>query len=893
MADEDNTFIGTSAADTISDTDQDDMIEAGGGDDDVTATDGYDRVHGQTGEDNITGGEDADLIAGGGAGAEWTLVNGKWTYNPGDIAVPVAGDPYAKFDGSDDVLYGNTGDDVLLGNAGNDTLHGGAGDDVANGGSGQDSVFGGQGDDLINLESGDDYAEGGAGADIVNAGDGNDTVYGDTVAESILSSNAEDATSMAQHAEGGDWSFDAETGSLSQAVTAENGHYSVTFDLAANIAGGSTSGAVEVLWNGEVVETVDTSSGVFTTHTIDLQGVSGEGELTLRVVEPEGSDGPEIITDAPIAHYMTEMDIGGETVEVAAFAPGQAKLYQMIDGTLNVFDTQTKSYEPAGDSTGLKINAIGFNAEDDLIYGIAKRAGVDALGNPVSAKDLVMVDAEGNAYRVGETPVGDYVGDFDDKGNLFTFDSSVNRITKIDVDNLDADGNPVVENYYLPKDFLQGRTYDIAFNAEENAFYAVEAPGQNGGTGTVHKIDMSNYDGTGTPEITSIPINSTLVDGEMVSGMAKGAYGAVFLDGDGNLYAGLNRGDHDLDGSTAADGGIYKINIDFDGGAAYAELMSEAPPTGSNDGAVDPRAADAFSEVDASAEVLIRDIQMTPIEGGNDDLRGGAGEDSMWGGAGDDTVSGGADNDMLHGDAGADKLQGGDGDDQLWGGTGNDTLIAGSGEDHLDGGSGNDLLLGGSGTDNESFVGGSGDDRVFGKGGDDRIDGGDGADKLYGESGNDTISGGDGADTVKGGSGDDTLDGGDANDMVLGGVGNDTIQGGGGVDKLVGGSGSDVIEGGAGNDHIWGGNWWKDNASDTFVYSKGGGKDMIHDFEAGIDQIDLSSYGLEYADIEERISDLGYATEIDLTGIAGSGANDKILLKSVKADDLDESSFII
>ena len=117
--------------------------------------------------------------------------------------------------------------------------------------------------------------------------------------------------------------------------------------------------------------------------------------------------------DGPISSYTKEVTVGDQTVDVAAFAPGQSKLFQMIDGQLNVFDPESEQYEVAGDPTGLRINAIGFNTQDDLIYGIAKANGADALGNPVSVRDLVMVDAEGNAYRVGQTPVADYVGDFD------------------------------------------------------------------------------------------------------------------------------------------------------------------------------------------------------------------------------------------------------------------------------------------------------------------------------------------------------------------------------------------------------------------------------------------------------------------------------------------------
>ncbi|MEM8980244.1 MAG: DUF642 domain-containing protein [Pseudomonadota bacterium] len=856
-----------------------------------------DRLEGQAGEDTIVGNVGDDLLVGGGASTEWELVDGKWVYHADRVSSEV--DPYMVVDGSDDVITGGSGDDVLLGNAGDDSLFGGEGEDRINAGVGEDRAFGGVGDDVLNLEDGDDYAEGGTGADIVNAGDGDDVVYGDNALDNLLAENDPNAGTFAQHGSSGAWaeSSDPDTGmpGLSQTVKTEAGQsYQFQFDLAANLAGGATQGAVEVYWNGELLETLEANSGVFETHTLEVVGNGDEGVLSIKNVPVDASstnDGPEYNTDGPIWSYEKSVEVGGETVEVSAFAPGQAKLYQVIDGQLKVFDTEASEYLDAGPSTGLKINAIGFNVEDDLIYGIAKANGVDALGNEVSKKDLVMLDADGQAYRVGETPVGDYVGDFDDSGNLWTFQSSLDRITKIDVNDLDADGNPSVENIYLPKDFLAGRTYDIAFNADAEAFFAIEPPSQLGGAGKIHKIDVSNLDKAGVPEISTLEISGTLVDGEMASGMAKGAYGAVFMDGDGNLYAGLNRGDHDLDGSTEAQGGIYKINYDFVEGQAYAELMSESQSTGSNDGAADPRSIDPFADVDSAATVVLRQPELISLEGGDDDLRGGSGNDTMFGNAGDDIIHGGTGNDWLSGDQGDDRVFGGEGTDELSGGLGSDHLDGGSGDDTISGGEGHDKIYGGAGDD--SIVGGAGDDVIYAGEGSDQIIGGSGDDKVYAGVGDDNISGGQGADTIDSGLGADTVDGGSGNDFIQGKDGNDTISGGAGADKIVGGSGDDTIHGGEGDDHIWGGQWWKDGASDTFVYSQGGGKDTIHDFEIENDQLDLSAYGLSFEDIQDRMIDHGWATEINLEGLDTSGAGDKILLKSVKADELDETNFLI
>ncbi|MEL6993256.1 MAG: hypothetical protein AAGK67_01360 [Pseudomonadota bacterium] len=858
---------------------------------------GDDRLEGRAGEDVITGHSGDDLLVGGGASVEWELIDGKWVYFAERVSDTV--DPNMTADGSDDVIIGGAGEDVLLGNAGDDSLYAGSGEDRINGGTGHDMAFGDLGADLINLEQGDDYAEGGLGADTINAGDGDDLVYGDDKLENILNSNP-DASGFSSYSADGLWEkrSDPETGrpEISQTIeTQADTAYTFTIDVAANLPAGVTQGSVEVIWNGQVIDTITSNSGTFESHSITIDGTGEPGQLALRNIEvnenaPASSE-PEINTDNPIFSYDKTVTIGDESVKIDAFAPGQAKLYQVISGQLKVFDPATNEYLDAGAPAAVKVNAIGFNVEDDLIYGIAKSNGEDALGNPISSKDLVMMDATGEVYRVGETPVGDFVGDFDDQGNLWTFQSSINRITKIDVDNLDAEGNPVVENYYLPKDFLQGNVYDIAFNAEDKSFYAVKAPSKNGEDGTLHKIDVSNFDGNGSPAVSELSISGTLFEDSMLNGMPKGAFGAVFLDGDGNLFAGLNNGDHDLDGSTASQGGIFQIHYDFEGGQAYAEFKAESERTGSNDGAVDPRSIDPFAVVEQDATVQIRNLELVAAEGGDDDLRGGAGDDEIYGNAGDDQVFGGTGDDTLSGDEGADRVFGGEGKDQISGGSGNDYLQGDAGNDRIDGGDGEDFIKGGIGDD--TIDGGDGGDSIYAELGNDVVDGGEGNDRVFAGEGNDDVFGNVGNDTIDLGVGDDKGFGGAGDDFIQGKDGDDLLDGGAGNDKIVGGSGSDVISGGAGNDNIWGGQWSGDGASDTFSFSHGGGRDTIHDFEVNKDQIDLSAYGFSYDDLQDRIIDRGWATEINLEGIDKSGAGDKIMLRSVDPDELDETNFIL
>lgn len=89
----------------------------------------------------------------------------------------------------------------------------------------------------------------------------------------------------------------------------------------------------------------------------------------------------------------------------------------------------------------------------------------------------------------------------------------------------------------------------------------------------------------------------------------------------------------------------------------------------------------------------------------------------------------------------------------------------------------------------------------------------------------------------------DTFLGTDKADVFYGGKGSDVISGGQGSDWLFGGSGKDTLTGGTGQDILYGG-----SGADTFVYlsaADAGGPtkhDVIRDFQAGIDHLDLHAF---------------------------------------------------
>ena len=88
--------------------------------------------------------------------------------------------------------------------------------------------------------------------------------------------------------------------------------------------------------------------------------------------------------------------------------------------------------------------------------------------------------------------------------------------------------------------------------------------------------------------------------------------------------------------------------------------------------------------------------------------------------------------------------------------------------------------------------------------------------------------------------GDETISGSSFGDFLYGGDGNDTIAGNKGRDWLVGGGGDDRITGGLGDDCLEG-----KSGADTFAFAPKSGKDLITDFDASADTIDLTAYGFD------------------------------------------------
>ena len=411
----------------------------------------------------------------------------------------------------------------------------------------------------------------------------------------------------------------------------------------------------------------------------------------------------------------------------------------------------------------------------------------------------------------------------------------------------DNDGNEVVSEF-LVNDLTTGFQGSPVVSALAGGgfvitWWSADGVGDTSGYGIKARI----FDAAGRPietgdhvladmattiDTATLLANDTDPDGDVLEIVAVSATSelgaAVMLNGDGTItydprgaiaLRALELGEHLTDSFTYwvgdGEGGTATARVTIGvGGAGGAIIGTEDPET--------------LPGTDADDFLLGL--------GGDDLLLGKGGVDTLDGGEGNDHLDGGGSRDLLYGRAGNDTLDGGGNRDEMIGGIGDDTYHfdhnkdraaeadgEGEGEDlviatisarlqdnvenlMLNGSSSDGLTAKGNSLDNV-ITGDGGDNTLRGRGGDDTIAGLSGDDVLQGEGGKDDLSGGAGKDTLAGGNGDDVLDGGAADDILNGGDRNDT---------LTGGSGADV-----------------------FRFQDDFGRDIILDFEAGLDTINL------------------------------------------------------
>lgn len=147
----------------------------------------------------------------------------------------------------------------------------------------------------------------------------------------------------------------------------------------------------------------------------------------------------------------------------------------------------------------------------------------------------------------------------------------------------------------------------------------------------------------------------------------------------------------------------------------------------------------------------------------------------------------------------------------------------------------------------------------------------------------------------RGAAGDDVFTSFGGNDKLIGKAGNDVLKGRSGEDILSGGKGKDLLKGGAGNDKLNGGKG-KDklfggDGEDSFVFTGNFGRDVVKDFEAGVDLLDLSGLPGEATSLSEFAAAASETGGNVIYDAGGDGAN-VIILQDITLAELSVSDFI-
>ena len=217
-----------------------------------------------------------------------------------------------------------------------------------------------------------------------------------------------------------------------------------------------------------------------------------------------------------------------------------------------------------------------------------------------------------------------------------------------------------------------------------------------------------------------------------------------------------------------------------------------------------------------------------------------------------------------------ENVVGSDGDDLILGNNEFNILDGGAGNDAIHSFGGADIIIGGEGTDTALFSAGGGVNVDLDEDGNAvaTLNAPDGAvlDQVFGFE---NINGSNNAGSANGG-----------NDILSGNSGVNVLNGQAGDDVLNGEGGDDFLNGGAGNDVLIGG-----EGSDTFTFEGDFGTDLVLGFEIGVDRLDFSDFGPDFAD-SWSISQDGRDAVLSFSSDAS------VRLEGVNGSDLQESDFI-
>ena len=702
--------------------------------------------------------------------------------------------------------------------------------------------------------------------------------------------------------------------------THDGGVYKFTFDLSARARHGGEGSQVEVLWDGEVIDTITPGSNFgWSTYEYDLVGDGETSRLELRatdqnslggLIDNVGFEQTGFAPEQPVAlNVSTDLHDTDGSESLSLVAGGLPDGAVLTDG-VNSFTASTGNDSVDVSDWNLDALTVAAPSGYDGVMEISftSTATESSNGDTASTSQSVSLNitqpAPNEAPGAVDVDLGSTVED-----HAVTFSEADLLANSTDVDgdalsvvdvSVDPAHGQVADNgdgtwTFTPAEDFSGNDLPISF---------VVSDGDESDTATA-SLDVSSYPDAANVSVTVTPSAGGAEPGVDMTGtnageLLTGGLGGDTIDGgkgndtiygdsdsglqtfDVEIESSLNDGDGSeslsimvsglpegatLSAGTDMGGGSWQVSTDeFTG--LQMEVPSDAP-------AFDLTVSATSTELDTGDSTTVLDtasVASIDSVGAADLLSGGKGHDEIHGGAGDDTLQGDQGNDTIYGGEGNDVIYGGSGKDELHGGDGDDTFIAHGGKEMgtVDGGDGYDQLMGTG--KNDTFVM---EDNLGNLNSVEEIDGGAGTNKIIGGNADETldfsditltnidkIDAGKGDDTVFGSDGDDYIRGNKGDDELSGGAGDDTLQGDQGNDTIYGGEGNDVIYGGSGKDELHGG-----DGDDTFIAH--GGKEMgTVDGGDGYDQLMGTGKNDTFV-MEDNLGNLNSVEEID----GGAGTN--------------------
>lgn len=188
------------------------------------------------------------------------------------------------------------------------------------------------------------------------------------------------------------------------------------------------------------------------------------------------------VTDAVGCTDSTMIMIGtGDCVIALTSFDCPSSLYQIVEGQLNQLDLANDSLIPLGEEAN-NLNPIGYNAEDNFIYGI--RFGTT---------DLIRLGKDGNREVVGRIQginVGLLSGDFDLEGNYYLLDNDAQRVQRVDISATILVAATIELSDSIPA------LGDVAYHPIDKLLYGVSEAGEvvsiDPITGTVNSFKINN-----------------------------------------------------------------------------------------------------------------------------------------------------------------------------------------------------------------------------------------------------------------------------------------------------------------------------------------------------------------------------------------------------------------